>query len=162
MKRNGIIKSIDHMVITTADSMYKVQTYENLTIINLIWDDKRKQMLSSYVSDFDQTAMCELYEAVKQIKNGTIPSYGLGLGLYSNKMDKDKVVITYNDGLTKLSDTYTLAELEEMIDIYCDEFKRIYNVDLREVSDEYEPLIEGIIDPDLYTDERVKRFSDED
>ena len=31
-------------------------------------------------------------------------------------------------------------------------------IDLREVSDEYEPLVEGIIDPNLYNDERSKKI----
>ena len=140
--------------------MYKVKTYEQTGRMDLIWDDEKKQRLSFYVSDFEQPAICELNEAVKQIKTGKIPSYGLTMGVYTNIMNKDGVKLVYNDGMTKSEDLYTLDELEEMINIYCDEFKKIHNVDLREVSDEYEPLVEGIIDPELIeNDERIKRFN---
>ena len=138
--------------------MYKVKTYEKTTRVDLLWDDTKKQRLSAFVSDFDQNAVCELYEAIKQIKQDKLQDYNLGTELYIISINKDRVIIKYDDGYSKSKDEYTIDELEEMINLYSDEFLKVYGVDLREVDEDYEPYIEGIIDPSLYKDERIKTF----
>ena len=139
--------------------MYELKTYDKLSRIDLIWEDKEKQLLSNFLSDFDKTIYCELARAVARIKEGTLDDYGAAMDLYFFSIDKDGIFIEYQDGLTPPTQKrYSLAELEDMMKIYHDEVEKNLDIDLDAITEDYEPMIEGIIEPEMINDSREKRF----
>jgi len=140
--------------------MYNVKTYDGITRVDVIWDDKQKQPLSTFLSDFDQTCFCELATAVARIKEGTLEKYGAALDQYFFEINREGIFIEYNDGFSPVEQNkYPLADLEEAMKIYVEAFQKAYEVDLTQPDEDYEPIVEGIINPSQVHDTREKRFS---
>ena len=139
--------------------MYIVKVNVKTQSLDLVWDDIRLQRLSQFFSMYDESLVCELYEALLQIKSGKLPSYGFQLEPFSFTVNEDRARVMYNDGYDKSDDTYVFDEFNEMLTIFCDEFQKAFSIDLREIGENYEPVIDGIIDKELITgDRRMRRF----
>ena len=140
--------------------MYEIKNHEKLEKVEIIYKEKEKSLLGMFISDFDQTIYCELSRAVKKIKEGTLNQYKALFELYFFRIAKEGVFIQYDDNYGAPSQgNYSLEELEETMKIYNHATKEYYGKDLEIVTEDYEPLVEGIIDEDeIANKDRGYRF----
>lgn len=146
---------------------YDIVRYNNIPKLYFRFKDESKDLLGEFVADFDQTCMCELNEAVRQIEQGMLEWYAISLDWYAFFINRDGIHIKpggeANYAGVKFEGTYSIAELREMLDLYCDKFIKTFGADLKEVGEDYMPLIEGIIEdyPAREEFEAMKRFTEE-
>lgn len=139
--------------------MYNIEVYEGLQRVQIICKNEEKQLLSNFLSDFDQTCFCELASAVEKIKKGTLNDYGQAMDLYFFNIDSKGIFIGYGENYSEEKKNYSFEELEEAIHIYVKAMQENFGVDLTSVDADYEPMVEGIIDEsNTINDTRVKRF----
>ena len=137
-----------------ADKHYETDQYtlsfsDNYVDLHFTWKDKAKQLLSDFLSDYTPT-FCELYAAIRKIETGELPSYGAFMDLYSFKVTADGIHIGPGGEAKYIGETfegrYSMQELKDMMDLHREKCVEIYSVDLYAVDEDYEPIIDGIIE----------------
>ena len=139
--------------------MYTFKTYDDIDDVSMIFEEPEKKLLGDFISDYDVSYFCELYRAAEMIKEGTLDRYGLAMDLYIFSITKPEVVIIYYDTYDRIKRKYDIDEFIEAMDAYSEKVKELYDWDIREVNEDYVPLIEGIIDEkNIINDDIKKRF----
>ena len=128
---------------------YTLSYCDSYVEIPFIWKDEEKQLLSDFLSEFTVT-FCELYVAIRKIEAGELPSYGAFMDWYSFHVTADGIHIAPGGEARYVGETfegrYSMQELKEMMELHRGKCVEIYDVDLFLVDEDYEPLIEGIIE----------------
>ena len=151
---NKHYQTTDQYTLSFSDSFVK---------LHFTWNDKSKQLLSDFLSDYTVT-FCELYAAIRKIEAGEITSYGAFMDWYFFDVTAEGIYIGPGGEARYAGETfegrYSMQELKDMMDLHRGKCAEIYDVDIYSVDEDYEPVIEGIIDeyPAKAAVERMRRF----
>ena len=149
-------------LIETTDQ-YTLFCREDCENLRFDWKDKTQQLLSDFLNE-NLGMFCELAVAVLKIEAGELPSYGAFMDWYDFYVTSDGIVIgpggEANYAGVKFEGRYSLNELKAIMDLYRKKYAEIYAMDIDEVDEDYQPVIEGIIEdfPAKEMLESLRRF----
>ena len=139
----------------------EIITYPNLVRLDRRWHDGYLQLLSDFITECP-AEHCELHRALRRIREGSLKDYGAAADVYCFHIDaRGAFIEDRQPGGNGHQERYSLEDVEEMLRLHVEACRELYGVDLLEVDDDYQPLVEGVIEtPDDV--KALRRFPEED